>query len=204
MQRSRFCNPFNVTDGELAIDLLARDVDTIVELSRDLRTVLGKRLVCCTRSHRCNADALIQKFVEMDPESYDFENSQRTNVIVRNHRVRKVHERTKGFLPKCRLMWSGRANVCGVGYTCGEHCNVQGLASPERWPVARRKYPDSFASQSVGFVEQHGTPELPMVLALGRVKECSFSAADVQELKEESVVELAAMDMELTRCTSVT
>ena len=76
------------------------------------------------------------------------------------------------------------------------------------WMLAacEEKVPDALAWQSVvrsfvSFVEQHGTPELLMTLALGRVKECPLSAANAQKLREEIDVKLAAMDLDLTRCS---
>ena len=94
----------------------------------------------------------------------------------------------------------------GVGKTFREHCDGQGLASPGRWPVARKRYPDSdmwqrVVSSHASFAQQHGTPELLVRLVLGKVRECPLKAADVQELKNEVVVKLASMGMDLTRCS---
>ena len=111
----------------------------------------------------------------------------------------------KGFLFKgwCGL---GEPMSVGVGFTCREYCDGQGLASPGRWPVASRRYPDtdwwqSVASSYMSFAEQHGTTELLMSLALGKVRKCPFKPADVQALKNEVIMKLSSMGMNLTRCS---
>ena len=50
----------------------------------------------------------------------------------------------------------------GEGYVMREMCDGQSLASPGRWPIARRRYPASelwkvISSLEMEFAESHGT-----------------------------------------------
>ena len=62
--------------------------------------------------------------------------------------------------------------MVGVGYTAREFCDGQSLASPGRWPVEHRRYPESepwkaVAALFMAFAEREGTPQLLADLALG-------------------------------------
>ena len=70
----------------------------------------------------------------------------------------------------------------GIGFTGREYCDGQGLASPGRWPVTSRRYPDtvqwkSVVSSYVSFTEQHGTKDLLMNLGPGKRDRVSIQAS---------------------------
>ena len=76
----------------------------------------------------------------------------------------------------------------GEGYVEREICDGQSLASPGRWPIARRRYPETelwkvISSLCMDFAESHGTPQFLLELALGKVKACLFNAEDIGALK---------------------
>ena len=214
LPRSRFCNPFKVSElgRELAINLFEQHLDTSDELLRDLRSLSGKRLLChCSKSQRCHADALIRELSSKCPGAYDRRNSLRPPTfaelnLLAMHREEPQSEEGSSAdegTPSKGSGWCGLGETMyvGVGYTCREHCDGQGLASPGRWPVASR-YPDTdrwqnVVSSYVSFAEQHGTTELLMSLALGRVRECPLKPADVQALENEMIMKLESMGVNL-------
>ena len=57
----------------------------------------------------------------------------------------------------------------------------------------------SVASSYARFTERHGTTDLLMKLALGRVRECPFKSADVKALRDEVIKNLASMGLDLER-----
>ena len=200
---------------ELAINLFEQHLVTSTELLRQLRSLSGRRLVChFSRSQSCHADALIRTFSSIFPEAYDRETSVRPptsaqlNLLAMHGEEPQSEEGSsadEGSPPKgsgwCGL---GEPMTVGVGYSCREYCDGRGLASLGRWPVARRRYPDrwrSVVSSYVSFAKQHDTRELLMKLALGKVRECPCKGTEVQELKNEVIVKLASMVMDITRCS---
>ena len=89
--------------------------------------------------------------------------------------------------------WRGHAELMdvGVGYISRELCDGQTLASPGRWPVAPRRYPDtalwrSLAAKFMEYSRKYGTTEQLMKLALGGVDSCPFEAESIQALKSET------------------
>ena len=102
--------------------------------------------------------------------------------------------------------WCGRGEpmVVGVGYVSRELCDGQTLASPGRWPVAQRRYPEStlwltLAGKFMDYAHRFGTPELLMKLALGRVESCPFELKSINKLKAETLVILAEHGLSLER-----
>ena len=94
----------------------------------------------------------------------------------------------------------------GVGYTVRDFCGGQSLASPGRWPPAMRRYPSSDKWTSVAdlvrrFSEHHGTTQLLMDLALGRVEKCPFPGESLEELKGEIVGFLSSRGLNLNRAS---
>ena len=66
------------------------------------------------------------------------------------------------------------------------------LASPGRWPIAQRQYPESALWKEItglfmGYAHSRGTPQLLMELALGRVRECPFNVEEIQTLKQNTM-----------------
>ena len=83
----------------------------------------------------------------------------------------------------CQLVW---------GIYSREVCDGQTLASPGRWPISARRYPDSslWCSLSASFMEfsrRFGTPDLLMRLALGRVDSCPFDPASIRSFKSSTL-----------------
>ena len=94
--------------------------------------------------------------------------------------------------------------LVGVGYTAREFCDDQSLTSPGRWPVSQRMYPDGtlwkvISDMFMSFAERHGTRQLLMSLAAGRVEQFPFDAQSVRELKESTVAALKKHGFELRR-----
>ena len=76
----------------------------------------------------------------------------------------------------------------GSSYTVREVCDGQSLASPGRWAVEDRTYPENpvwaeVARRYVDYAEKAGTPELLTPLALGKVSSCPFPHSEIEELK---------------------
>ena len=71
---------------------------------------------------------------------------------------------------------------------CVRFCDGQSLASPGRWAVEDRRYPEDpvwseVARRYVDYAEKAGTPELLTTLALGKVSSCPFPLSEIEELK---------------------
>ena len=86
--------------------------------------------------------------------------------------------------------WSGRGCplLVGSSYTVREVCDGQSLASPGRWAVEDRRYPENpvwseLARRSLDYAQKAGTPELLTSLALGKVSPCPFPHSEIDELK---------------------
>ena len=67
--------------------------------------------------------------------------------------------------------------MVGSGYSIREYCDGQTVASPGRWPVKFRKYPEVMGWKRVG------TMELLMNFAMGRVTESPFLREAVDSLR---------------------
>ena len=79
----------------------------------------------------------------------------------------------------------------GEGYATREYCDGQALASPGRWPVPRRRFPETrlwkeISSGFMRFAEVRGTPQLLMELAPGKVKNCPFPDDEIKALKRDT------------------
>ena len=145
----------------------------------------------CTRSQRCHADAIKAKFIELYPGAYDRDRpiervptSEELNLLAslreeppsEDGSAADEGDQSKGS----GWTGSGPPMRVGVGYTARDMCDGQALPSPGRWSVASRRYPATPIWKTVTwkfkqFSEQHGTQELLMNLALGRVKENQFT-----------------------------
>ena len=91
-----------------------------------------------------------------------------------------------------------------LGYISREVCDGQTLASPGRWPIAARRYPDSslWRSISASFMEhsrRFGTPDLLMRLALGRVDSGPFGPVSINSLKSSTLDILSEHGLKLVR-----
>ena len=78
--------------------------------------------------------------------------------------------------------------MVGSSYTVREVCDGQSLASPGRWAVEDRRYPEDrvwceVSRRFMDYAEKAGTPELLTSLALGKVSSCPFPHVEIDELK---------------------
>ena len=99
---------------------------------------------------------------------------------------------------------TGKPMQIGSGYTRRDKCDGQTLASPSRWAVEHRNYPDDetwrcVSSLYTDFSRRVGSPALLTSLALGKISECPFSSDSVQSLKHTVIRSLAARGFSLNR-----
>ena len=216
--KSIFHNPFKVSEygRDLAIQLFEQHLDSSRELQRQIPSLSGTRLVChCKQQEDCHADALIRKFKELFPDAYDRSlldqrppTSSELNLLARQREEVASDEGSspdEGAPPKgSGWQGTGKPMLVGVGYTSREYCDGQTLASPGRWPVTARRYPQSVSWKSVvacfsSFCQRRCTAELLMQLALGRVSSCPFADDEIRHLKEEVIATLATAGIGLFR-----
>ena len=94
--------------------------------------------------------------------------------------------------------------LVGSGYCTREFCDGQTLASPGRWPVESRRYPDrpewtNVVEMITEFSRSFGTMELLVNLAVGRVKESPFPHEAVVSLKTRIIDQLERSGIPLAR-----
>ena len=169
----------------------------------------------CTERQSCHADILISAYREQFPSAYDRDDpnsippsSEHLNYLAR---LREEVDSDDGSTADEGASskgsgWTGvgRAMQVGVGYTVRELCDGQSLASPGRWPVEARRYPDSEEWRAVvtpfrQFAEHHCPPSLLVDLALGRVAKSPFPEGDVRELKQRIITSLEGKGLQLGR-----
>ena len=218
LEKSQFCNPYKVSEygrGN-AIRLFEQFLDSSSELISQVHSLSGKRLVChCGVSQNCHADALIRKFRELHPDAFDRDRvNQRAPTteelnLLATHRQEPPSDDGSSAdegVPAKSSGWIGHGCTLqvGIGYTSRDYCDGQGLASPGRWPVEHRRYPNSLPWVSVKerfarYTEFRGTPELLMALALGKVEGCPFDAKDTDALKNELIKDLEKHGLDIGR-----
>ena len=91
---------------------------------------------------------------------------------------------------------TGKPILIGSGYARRDICDGQSLASPGRWLVERRTYPEDetwrfVAGLYTNFWRRVGTPALLTSLALGKISERPFSPDSLQTLKHSVIRGLA-------------
>ena len=189
--KSVYSNDFKVSQygRERAISQFAQKLQRDEELRAKLWTLSGLRLVChCKSSQACHADSIIEGFRRMYPGAFDRDDpeaeppkSETLNYLARLRMAPAPEEDSSADedVPVKEGGWRGTGPpmAVGEGYAAREYCDGQSLASPGRWPVARRRYPDStlwkeISSRFLKYSEVRGTPQLLMELALGKVKSC--------------------------------
>ena len=197
-----FGNPYKLCNHSRAqaVAKYKQLLDVTPELSSQLINLSGHRLLChCKRSQQCHADAIIAKFAELHPGAYDRDraaervpSSEELNLLstLRQEPPSDEGSSADEGVPGKGSGWvgSGPPMQVGVGYTARDICDGQGLPSPGRWSITSRRYPASPIWKAVTrkfehFSAQHGTPELLMNLALGRVQENPFREEDIRALK---------------------
>ena len=87
--------------------------------------------------------------------------------------------------------WTGRGRplLVGSSFSVREICDGQPLASPGRWAVDDRRYPEDsvwseVAKRYMTCPEKVGTPELLTSLALGKISSCPFPPEEIDALKQ--------------------
>ena len=106
----------------------------------------------------------------------------------------------EGVLPKgSGSRGHGEPKSFGVEYISREVCDGQTLASPGRWPISSRRYPDSTLWPALSACFKFGTPDLLMRLALARVDSCPFDAASIRSLKSSTLDILSEHGLKLVR-----
>ena len=161
-----------------------RSVQMRKNIREHLPRLSGKRLVChCLPTYECHADSVISEYMLLCPEAYDIENANgavpSSAVLRRLAQLRLERDSSEGSSPdegaqKKGSGWKaalGGIKLCGTGESA---CDGQSLASPGRWAVDDRRYPeDSIMSQVpkryMTYSEKVGTPELLASLALWKV-----------------------------------
>ena len=174
LKRSHFCNDFKVSVyGDEAIWRFEQKLKSDPALRESLWTLSGLRLVChCTRVQECHGDAIIHEFRHLHPSAYDSASPPLPSSRVLNYLARLQPASVEGSSTDEGVLekgagWSGRGEpkMVGVGYTAREFCGGQSLASPGRWPVEHRRYPESepwkaVAALFMAFAEREGTQQL--------------------------------------------
>ena len=97
--------------------------------------------------------------------------------------------------------------MVGSGYNMREYCDGQTLASPGRWPVDSRRYPEDVVWKKVSemvmdFSATFGTVELLMNLAAGRVNEPPFPKDAIDSLRRHITCHLEKSGFPLERHVS--
>ena len=173
-----------------------------------LWTLSGTRLVChCRANERCHGDVLVEEFRKSHPTAYDRSDCHgappEPGGLSFMARLREEPDSDDGSSPDEGVpnMFAGHRGIgepmqVGVGYTQRDLCDGQTLASPDLWPPGSRLYPTSAHWNRISnvyrrFTDHHGTEELLVSLAMGKVDKCPFPLADIAGLKKE-LIDVAA------------
>ena len=199
--KSRYCNTFKVSQDGRSVAISSFRDALLAEraLYASLLTLSGTGLVChCRPSESCHGDInrRVQEILSRRTRSFfgimkfllipgstapwpDFK---------KNQKARKVRVQTR----------------VGVGCTQRDFCDGQSLASPGRWPPGSRVYPSSRSRASgsdcfTRFTSNHGTEQLLVSLAMGKIDSCPFPLDDVASLKESVIVTAAGFGHQIER-----
>ena len=160
-------------------------------LYASLWTLSGTRLVChCRASESCHGDVLIEEFKRSYPAAYDRSQQQAVPPEPESDEGSSPDE---GVPPKMSgHCGKGQPMKVGVGYTQRDFCDGQSLASPGRWPPGSRVLPSSHGWTSVvncfmRFTNHHGTEQLLVSFAMGKIGSCPFPLDEVAELKRSVI-----------------
>ena len=159
------------------------------------------RLVChCRLEQTCHADSIISVYRDMFPEAYDRDDeaaaAPSAEVLNRLTSLREEPDSDEKSTavegaPARGGGWISRGLPVQIWseYTSRDVCDGQSPASPGRWPVENRRYPEhgprlSVSSLSTDFSRRVGTPALLISLELGKISECPFAVDDIEALKK--------------------
>ena len=172
------------------------------KLRAKLWTLSGLRLVChCKPTQACHADSIIEEFKRMNPSAYDSDDPEADppKLGTLNHLARLRMEpapeddsSADEDVPEKGGGWRGTGPpmAVGEGYAVREHCDGQTLASPGRWSVSMRRFPETqlwkeISNRFMRFAKVRGTPQQLMDLAVGKVENCPFSDDEIKALKRD-------------------
>ena len=211
LKRSTFANDFKVSvfGREIAIAKFREKMATDVLLQSTLWTLSGARLIChCSAKQDCHADAIIEAYRTRFPNAFDrnADSGITPSADVLNYfaLLRQEPESDLGSsadegVPGPGAGWVGRGEPMkvGTGYTSRPVCDGLSLASPGRWPPHARRYPttehwEEVARLFMDFAKRHGSADLLMKFALGKVEESPFDQKAASDLKREVIDSLSS------------
>ena len=216
--KSRYCKTFKVSQYGRSIAISSfRDAllgDRVLYPS--LWTLSGTRLEChCRHSEPCHGDVLIEEFKKSFPDAFDRYRDDGvppdSRILSFMARLREEPESDEGSSPdECAppknsgLCGGGQPMKVGVGFSQRDFCDGQSLAPPRRWPPGSRVYPSSHAWTLVvdcfmRFTNHHGTEQLLVSLAMGKIDSCPFPLDDVAELKRSVIGAAAGFGHQIVR-----
>ena len=154
-------------------------------------------MVChCRANERCHGDVLVEEFQESHPTAYDRSDCHGAHpepgVLTFMARLREEPDSDDGSSPDEGVpnKFAGHRGIgepmqVGVGYTQRELCDG-----------GSRLYPTSAHWNRISnvyrrFTDHHGTEELLVSLAMGKVDKCPFPLADIAGLRKE-LIDVAA------------
>ena len=161
-----------------------------------LWTLSGTRSVCLYRASKsCHGDVLIEEFRSSYPGAHD--RSQHRGVppdpgFLSFMASEEGSSPDEGVPPKMSgHCGKGQPMKVGVVYIQRDFCDGQSLASPPGSRVYPSKSWTSVADCFLRFTHHHGTEQLEVALAMGKIDACPFPPDDVAQLRQ-AVVDAAA------------
>ena len=174
--RSVWSNPHKVAQSsrEEAIRRYSETLRNDRNLGSIIWTLSGARLVChCTPTQRCHAEVLISFFRQTFTAAHDRDQENQpaptASVLSLLAKLRNEPEEDGGSsadegVPPKGAGWRGKGQPMMIGSVdvTRELCDGQSLASPGRWPIHDRAYPNNDkwkrASKVImDFARVHGT-----------------------------------------------
>ena len=177
-------------------------------LQSTLWKLSGARLIChCSAKQACHADVIIEAYRSRFPNSFDrsSDNGETPASSVINYLalLRQEPESESGSSadegvpgPGAGWVGSGDPMMVGSGYTSRTVCDGLSLSSPGRWAPLARKYPTTEHWREVSrlfmdFARRHGSADLLMEFALGKVEESPFGAEAISIMKNRVIESLS-------------
>ena len=202
LKRSTFANDFKVSEfgREIAISKFGEKMATDELLQSTLWRLSGARLIChCSARQACHADVIIEAYRRRFPNSFDqiSDNGVTPTSSVLNYLPlqRQEPESESGSsadegVPGPGTGWVGKGEpmMVGSGYTSRAVCDGLSFSSLGRWAPHARKYPTTehwreVSGLSLDFARRHGSADLLMKFALGKVEESPFGSEAISNLK---------------------
>ena len=183
-------------------------------LQSTLWKLSGARLIChCSAKQACHADVIIEAYRRRFPNSFDrtSDNGETPTSSVLNYLalLRQEPESESGSSadegvpgPGAGCVGSGDPMMVDSGYTSRAVCDGLSLSSPGRWAPHARKYPTTEHWREVSgflmdFARRHGSADLLMKFALGKVEESPFGAEVDFHIEEQGYREFIEVGLQL-------